>query len=167
MRRFGIAAVAAVAVALGGCGGEASGPAAGESTAALDEAPDAAPGITVTDAIVRLPMAEGRPGVAFFTISQGSGAPRKVAAVYVEGVGRAEMHESKMEGGAMSMAPVREIPLESGKSVEFKPGGLHIMLYDFGTGLTAGGTTELTVTLDNGDKVSATARVEGPIMDHM
>ena len=167
MRKVGIAAVAAVAVALGGCGNEGAAPAAGESTAALEEAPDAAPGIAVTDAVVRLPMAEGRPGVAFFTISQGSGAPRKVAAVHVEGVERSEMHESKMENGAMTMAPVREVPLESGQSVEFKPGGLHIMLYGFGTGLTAGGTTELTVTLDNGDKISAPAKVQSPAMDAM
>lgn len=165
-RAFGIAAGAALALALGGCGEKAADPAAQATTAAPDETPENAPGIALTDAVVRLPMASGRPGVAFFTVSQGNGAPRKIAGVYVDGVGRTEMHESTMKDGVASMAPVKDVPLEPGKTVEFKPGGLHVMLYDFGTGLTAGSTTELTVTLDNGDKITATAKVESPMMGH-
>jgi len=171
MRKTGFAVIAAMALGMAGCGERSADPAGGASSAAVDEAPDAAPGISVTDAVVRLPLTGGAPGVAYFTISQGSGAPRKVAAVHVEGAGRAEMHESRMDGGVMKMGPVTEVPLEPGKSVKFAAGGMHVMLYDFGTGLAAGGETELTVTLDNGDKVTARAKVEAPGggagMDHM
>lgn len=165
-RAFGMAACAALALALGGCGEKAADKVAEATTAAPDETPENAPGIALTDAVVRLPLVAGRPGVAFFTVSQGNGAPRKIAGVYVDGVGRTEMHESTMKDGVAAMAPVKEVPLEPGKTVEFKPGGLHVMLFDFGTGLTAGGTTELTVTLDNGDKITAQAKVESPAMDH-
>lgn len=161
-RAFGIAAVAALALGLGGCGEKSADLPTEATTAASDETPESAPGIALTDAVVRLPLASGRPGVAYFTVSQGSGAPRKIAGVYVDGIGRAEMHESMMEGDHGTMAPVKDVPLEPGKAVEFKPGGFHVMLYDFGTGLTAGGTTELTVTLDNGDKITTTAKVEAP-----
>ncbi len=34
------------------------------------------------------------------------------------------------------------------------------MLYEVGDTLKAGGTTEITITLDNGDKVSTPAKVE-------
>lgn len=166
MRVFGLAAVAALALGLGGCGDKAGEAPAEASSAAQDETPENAPGIALTDAVVQLPLVSGRPGVAFFTVSQGNGAPRKIAGVYVDGVGRTEMHESKMESGVATMSPVKDIPLEPGKAVEFKPGGKHVMLFDFGTGLTAGGTTELTVTLDNGDKISAIAKVQAPMMDH-
>jgi copper(I)-binding protein len=161
MRKLAITVLGAGALALGACGEKGAAPAPEATSAAADETPENAPGIALTDAVVKLPMASGRPGSAYFTLSQGNGAARKIAGVFVEGVGRAEMHESKMDNGVATMAPVKDVPIEPGKTVEFKPGGLHVMLYDFGTGLTAGGETELTVTLDNGDKISAKAKVVG------
>lgn len=161
MRMMAIAVMGAGALALGACGEKGSAPAGDATSAAADETPENAPGIALTDAVVKLPMASGRPGSAYFTLSQGSGAPRKIGGVFVEGAGRAEMHESKMENGVATMAPIKDVPIEPGKSVSFKPGGLHVMLYDFGTGLTPGGETELTITLDNGDKITAKAKVEG------
>jgi copper(I)-binding protein len=57
---------------------------------------------------------------------------------------------------------LKAVPLESGKSVEFKPGGNHVMLFDLAPTLKAGGVTELTITLDNGDKATTKAKVLGP-----
>ncbi len=161
MRLYVLAGLSSLALALTGCGEKApQEPAAASSSA--DATPENAPGIALTDAIVQLPVVAGRPGVAYFTVSQGNGAPRKVAAVHVDGAGRAEMHESKMENGVSSMSPVKEVALEPGKTVEFKPGGFHVMLFDVADTLKAGGTTELTITLDNGDKATVVAKVTSP-----
>ncbi|NML94223.1 copper chaperone PCu(A)C [Novosphingobium olei] len=156
-----LTAATGIALVLSGCSkqpGEAP-----EATASAPAAagPEAAPGITVSDAVVRLPAVSGNPGVAYFTIAQGSGAPRKIAAIHVEGVERAEMHESTMKGGIASMGAVTEVALEPGKAIQFAPGGYHVMLFGTAPTLKAGGTTELTVTLDDGDKVSVSAKVEG------
>jgi copper(I)-binding protein len=67
-----------------------------------------------------------------------------------------------MENGVSSMSPVKEVALEPGKTVEFKPGGFHVMLFDVADTLKAGGTTELTITLDNGDKATVVAKVTSP-----
>ncbi|MBB4615573.1 copper chaperone PCu(A)C [Novosphingobium taihuense] len=159
MRKLAIIGLSAIAISLAACGQKTENPGAGASESA-QAGPDAAPGVVVTDAMVRLPAVPGTPGAAYFTVSQGTGAPRRIVSVYVEGAERAEMHETKDVNGVSKMEQVKDVPIESGKSVQFKPGGLHVMLFDVGDTLKAGSTTELTITLDNGDKVSVPARIE-------
>ncbi len=159
MRKLAIIGLSALALSLGACGQKAEDPAAQASSSAA-AGPENAPGVTVTDAMVRLPAVPGTPGAAYFTVSQGSGAPRKIVSVYVEGAQRAEMHETVTKNDISSMQQVKDVPIEAGKSAAFKPGGLHVMLFDVADTLKAGTTTELTITLDNGDKVSVPAKVE-------
>lgn len=173
IRRFRplLAIPAAGLLALGGCGKpapEATASADATTTAPPSQGPTAAPGITLTDARVQLPLVHGAPGVAYFTLTQGAGAPRKLAAIDVAGVGRAEMHATMTAGGVSRMEPLKEVAIEPGKSLAFAPGGNHVMLFDIDPKLKAGSTTELTVTLDNGDKASARASVAAgpPAMDH-
>lgn len=173
MRRVLFSATLLATLALAGCGDKTPAPAASESGAPAADTPDAAPGITVSDAVVQLPAVAGNPGVAYFTIAQGNGAARKLVAVHVDGFARAEMHESTDASGVMTMKKLDSVAIEAGKTVEFKPGGNHVMLFDADGALKAGGTTELTVTLDNGDKASVTAAVKAAGddamagMDHM
>jgi len=159
MRKLVLAGLSVLALPLASCG-QSADEAAPTPAATIDSAPQNAPGINVTDAMIRLPAAPGRPGVAYFTVSQGGGAPHAIAAAYVEGVGRAEMHETVTENGVSKMQPVKAVPIESGKTVQFKAGGLHVMLFEVADTLKAGATTEITLTLDNGDKISAPAKIE-------
>lgn len=159
MRTLAIIGLSALALTVAACGQKAAEPTGSASEAAVS-GPESAPGVAVTDAMMSLPAVPGTPGAAYFTVSQGSGAPRKLVSVYVEGTGRAEMHETVTEGGVSKMQQVKDVPLEAGKSVQFKPGSMHVMLFDVADTLKAGTNTELTVTLDNGDKVSVPARVE-------
>lgn len=158
MRKVMFAGLSAVALVLTGCGQNTDSPTAAASEAA-DATPENAPGITLGDATIRLPAVPGSPGAAYFTVSQGSGAARKIAGVYVEGAERAEMHETVTANGISSMRPIKEVALEAGKTTSFKPGGLHVMLFNLDDTLKAGNTTEITITLDNGDKASVPARI--------
>lgn len=169
MRKVMIAGLSAVVLAMAGCGQNTDAPTTTPSESA-DATPESAPGITLADAMIRLPAVPGSPGAAYFTVSQGNGAPRKIAGVYVEGVERAEMHETVTSKGISSMRPVKEVALETGKTTAFKPGGLHVMLFNVDDTLKAGGMTEITITLDNGDKASVPAKIEaiggGAMEDH-
>jgi len=168
MRRTLATALALSIMSLSACGkGDAPTPGESSSAAPAADSPNAAPGMVLSDAVVRLPAVSGNPGVAYFTLSQGDGAPRKLVAVHVEGFGRAEMHQSMTEGGMMSMQAIHDVKIEAGKSVEFKPGGYHVMLFNPDASLKAGGTAELTITLDNGDKATALAKLEGAGGDNM
>lgn len=145
-------AVTALALSLTGCGSSAPAP---EPSDAAVAAPEAPPGITLSDARIQLPLVSGRPGAAYFTVSQANGAPRKIVGVSVEMAARAEMHETK--GG--TMAPVSEVGVGPGKTVKFEPGGYHVMLFDLDPKLRFAKDAELTITFDGGDKASARAAV--------
>ena len=149
---FTMSAVAAMALGLSACGSQAPQVEASEAAA---PAPDAPPGMTLSDARIQLPLVSGRPGAAYFTVSQANGAPRKLVGVAVEMAGRAEMHETK--GG--TMAPIAEVEVGPGKTIKFAPGGYHVMLFDLDPKLRFAKDAELTVTFDGGDKASARAPV--------
>lgn len=155
-------AIALSTLALTACDRQTTSEPSPAASAVTDATPENAPGVTLTDAVVQLPAVAGRPGVAYFSVSQGNGAPRKLVAVHVDGAGSAQMHESMMADGVASMAEIKELPLEAGKAVEFAPGGRHVMLFDIDPALKVGGITEMTITLDNGDKASVPAKIEGP-----
>ena len=114
--------------------------------------------MALSDARVQLPAVPGRPAVAYFTLSSGS-TPAELVAVNVAHFARAEMHESKMSGGMMTMDPVARVAIAPGKPVSFAPGGYHVMLFDGDGTLKPGQTTDLTATLANGDKISTNAKV--------
>ena len=150
------ASAGALALGLGGCDGGTPAPQASPTAQVVPENP---PGIVLSDARIQLPAVSGRPGAAYFTVSQASGAPRSIAGVTVAMVGRTELHETMKSGGASSMKPLKTVPLASGQSVAFEPGGRHVMLFDLDPKLRFEDQTDLTVRFDNGDEARAKARV--------
>ena len=72
--------------------------------------------------------------------------------------GVAEVHEMKMDGQVMTMRPVKALELPAGKTVELKPGGLHLMLMDLKQALPAGSSVPVTLVLQ--DSRGVESRVE-------
>jgi copper(I)-binding protein len=61
--------------------------------------------------------------------------------------GTAEVHEMKQEGDIMRMRQVVKVDLPAGQTVEFKPGGYHLMLMDLKQALKPGTVVPLTLVL--------------------
>ncbi len=61
-----------------------------------------------------------------------------------------EMHESRMSDGMMTMNEMPEIPVPAGATVEFKPGGLHLMLMGLQQYLEIGDQVPVTLTFESG-----------------
>jgi periplasmic copper chaperone A len=177
MRLVLSAVLSASLFALAACSGSAPSPQASASAGGMSNpvdadplAPDNAPHVSVVDPVINLPAVPGNPGVLYFTIQQDTGGPSTLAAVHVDGVGRAEMHESKTVNGVTTMDKVSSVTFGPDKPAEFKPGSFHVMLFDLASTLTAGGKdAEVTFTLANGDKVSTIAKVQaaGGALEHM
>ena len=144
------------ALALSGCGDSGKQENLKEAIESEAAAPDAKPGIAVADGVLSLPVVKGRPGAAYFTLTNGSAAAATLAAVTIEGAGKTEMHETK--GG--SMAPLGVVELKPGEVVKFARGGKHVMAFDLAETVTAGGSAEMTLTFAGGDKVSVPLKVE-------
>jgi copper(I)-binding protein len=64
----------------------------------------------------------------------------------------------KTEGGKMSA--VDEVEIAPGQSVEFAPGGFHVMAFEITDLINAGETTEMTLSFSDGDKLSMPLVVE-------
>lgn len=144
------------ALALSACQQQAEKPA--------DPSPEAKPGLTLSDGRLTMPAVMGNPGAAYFTLKNGGDKPATLAAVFIDGAEKAEMHETK--GG--SMAPLTALEVKAGEEVKFAPGGKHVMAFGLKPDLSPGSSVELTLTFADGDKLSAPLKVEAPGggMDH-
>ena len=135
-------AVMAACAMLGGCGDKA---AAG-----------------VEGAWLRLPAVPGRPGAAYFHLRAGD-RPQTLVAVSTPAAIRAELHESMGgSGGMMSMTPLRQVAVPAGGSIDFAPGGRHVMLFDVSPALKPGATAKLVLKFADGKAIETQAKVVGP-----
>lgn len=74
-----------------------------------------------------------------------------------------ELHMSSMSSdGTMSMHQQHSVPVPAGEKVEFKPGGLHVMLIDLPAELKVGDTFPLTLTFETYGKVQFDVVVREP-----
>jgi copper(I)-binding protein len=117
---------------------------------------EAKPGVKVSDARLILPAVAGNPAAAYLVIDNQTKDMVSIAAVTIQGAAKTEMHS--MEGD--SMKPVDRVDVEAGTAKRFEPGKLHIMAFELGSDLAAGGETEFTLTFTDGDKTSVLAKVE-------
>lgn len=91
---------------------------------------------------VRLPAVAGHPGAAYFEL-KGGRTDATLVAVSSPQAGRAQMHESMMQNGMSSMAPLDRVAVPAGTTVTFSPGGKHVMLFDLASTVKPGSTISL------------------------
>jgi copper(I)-binding protein len=105
-----------------------------------------------------VPGQQGTGGYMKLTAREG----QRLVSASSPAAGVAEIHEMKMEGEVMTMRPAGAIDLPAGKTVEFKPGGLHLMLMDLKQPLAAGSSVPVTLVFKNGRGVES--RVEAQLL---
>jgi copper(I)-binding protein len=110
------------------------------------------PTLSVDKGYIRLAAVPNRPAVAYFTVHGGT-ADTTLIAVNSEVSVKAELHESMKAGGMASMKPLGDVPIRSGSTVEFKPGGKHLMLFDMNPGIKPGRVVTLTATFANNQRI--------------
>ena len=130
--------------------------ACGQPTEQAASAPDAKPGLALSAGRLVLPAVKGNPAGGYFTLRNGGEKPVNLAGVFVTGAARAELHETVGE----KMAPITKLGLKPGESVEFKPGGKHVMAFELDPSLAPGGSAEITLTFEGGDKLSGPLKLE-------
>lgn len=115
--------------------------------------------LNADQSFVRLSAVSGNPSAAYFTVNGGPVADRLMA-VTSPLVGRAEMHDMKMDRGMMMMTPLAdglEVPATS--EIAFAPGGKHVMLFDVSPRVTAGGKLPLVLSFASGTTIEVQADV--------
>jgi hypothetical protein len=142
------------ALALAACGKPQDTATSADNAAA--PAPTTTGALAIANASLRLNPNSAAPSAAYFTLTGGTTADT-LTAVSSPDAGRVEMHESKMEGGMMTMAPLASIAVPAGGTVEFRQGGKHVMLFDVSAAARTAGKIKLVLTFASGATLDAEA----------
>jgi len=125
------------------------------ASAALAQAPE----LTVKDAWARMPLAPQNNSAVYVTLENSGATARSVVSVSTADAERAELHETRMEGGMMRMAPTKEVSVPARGSAELKPGGYHVMLFGVKKAVKAGDHLDVALKLNDGATVAVSATV--------
>ncbi len=125
---------------------------------ALPLATWAQPTVKVEGAWAR-PTVQGQAaGGGFLKITGGAAADKLVSAS--AGVSKTvELHTMVMEGDVMRMREIGSIEVPAGKTVELKPGGLHVMFIGIHKPLKVGDTIPLTLRFEKAGEVKVDMKV--------
>jgi copper(I)-binding protein len=106
--------------------------------------------VKVTDPWVRGTVAQQKASGMFVQLT--SAQPARLVSASSPLAGVVEIHEMSMQGDVMRMRAIPSLELPAGKTVELKPGGLHLMLLDLKQPLEMGKTVPVTLVVETGGK---------------
>jgi copper(I)-binding protein len=118
-----------------------------------------APELIVKNAWARMPLAPQNNSAVYMMLENPSTTTRSVVSVATADADKAELHEMRTEGSMMTMTPAKEVRVPAKGSVEFKPGGFHIMLFRVKKPVKAGDHLNLVLKLSDGASVPVVATV--------
>jgi periplasmic copper chaperone A len=119
--------------------------------------------ITVESAWSRATPGGAQVAGGYMKITNNGKEPDRLTAGSFPIASKFEVHEMKMDGGTMTMRPVTGgLEIKPGETVEFKPGGYHVMFMGLKQGLKEGDTVKGTLTFEKAGTLDVEYRV-GPI----
>jgi copper(I)-binding protein len=129
-------------------------------TLAATHARAAEPGVSVTDAWMRLIIRQ-RPAAGYFTLTNTSDAPKTLTGAASPGCGMLMLHQSMQKGGEDSMAMVDHVVVPAHGAVTFAPGGYHLMCMQPAATLAVGGSATVTLHFADGGTLTVPFPVRG------
>ncbi|HUR43339.1 MAG TPA: copper chaperone PCu(A)C [Aestuariivirga sp.] len=119
-----------------------------------------APGVLANDVMVMDAFArasatpEASSAVAYVTLTNRGAEADRLLSIATDGAAMAHLHDTKSQDGVLSMEAIESLDLPAGKTVEMKPGGLHIMLMGLKAPLQTGGKLHLELSFEKAGKVT-------------
>jgi copper(I)-binding protein len=120
---------------------------------------NAATGIEISNPWARPALKDGN-GAVYFLLKNHSAAVDELTGVSSEVAQTTEIHESKMEGDVMQMRQVASLPIQEKESIEFGPGGYHVMLVGLNQELKAGDEIQITLHFEGNEDILVTVPVQ-------
>ena len=123
--------------------------------------------LTIGHPYARATVAGQPTGGGYMKLVNGGPADRLVS-VSADVSSSVELHEMKMESDVMRMRQVDAIALQSGQTVELKPGGYHLMFVGLKAPLKAGESFPMKLKFEKAGEVTVDVKIEVPgAMDGM
>ena len=118
--------------------------------------------IIVKDAWARSAL-QGNTSAIYFLIDNSSEVDDALLSASTDVAMMTELHMSSVDAsGIMKMSPQENVPVPAKSSVEFKQGGLHVMLMGLMKDLKPGDLIKLTLNFENAGKISLEVPVKEP-----
>ena len=113
------------------------------------------------------PTVAGQVGGGGYLKITGGATPDRLLSASAPIAKAVELHHMQMDGDVMRMRPVDGIVVAAGRTVELKPGGLHVMFVGLNKTLKAGDSFPLTLRFEKGGDVKVDMKVmTAPAADH-
>lgn len=116
--------------------------------------------LTINNAWAR-PAAMGENSAIYFVIANPGSADvlRNATGDIAKSI---ELHISKMENNVMKMEHQEKVEVPANQNIEFKPGGLHVMLINVNQDLKVGDSFNLTLHFDHAGTKTIQVTVKQP-----
>jgi periplasmic copper chaperone A len=115
--------------------------------------------VAVTNSWARATPPGAKTAAAYVTLTNKGAAPDQLLSASTPVAGEAMLHITINDHGVMKMRPIKSIDLKPGKSVTFKPGGMHIMLMDLKQPLKEGDSFPLALTFAKAGRIETVVKV--------
>ena len=115
--------------------------------------------IGIDDPRARPTVSGQQVGGAYMTLVNKGAADRLLSATTAVAAA-VQMHIMAMDGDVMTMREVDAVDLSAGQTVEFKPGGFHLMLMGLKAPLKLGDKFAMTLRFEKAGEVVITVHVE-------
>lgn len=130
--------------------------------AALAAAPAAAGELAVTGAWSRSTPPGAKVGVVYFTLGNDTKKSDRLLKLSTPVAAGVEVHRTEVLDGIARMREVAVLHVDAGQTLEFEPGGLHVMLTGLRQPLAAGTTFELEMLFEVAGPRKVRVEVRGP-----
>jgi periplasmic copper chaperone A len=109
----------------------------------------------------RATPAGAKVGAGYLVIKNTGTTPDRLVGGSTSAAARVEIHEMTMKDHVATMRPMTGgLPIDSGKTVTFAPGGYHLMFVDLKSPLKQGGKLTATLEFEKAGKVDITFDVQ-------
>jgi hypothetical protein len=116
-------------------------------------------GLTISDAWVRMAPPTLKTHGGYLTLTNHGKEPKELISVSSDNYGEVQIHLSKIVDGVATMQRMESVEVAPGKTVEFKPGGLHLMMLSAKKPLEKGKTVPITLRFRSGETIECEAMV--------
>jgi hypothetical protein len=121
----------------------------------------AQPDVTVTQGRIQV-LLPSRPAGGYFTLENHGDTQLVLSGASAPDCQSLMLHRSSTQGGMASMAMVARVPVPPHGSIQFAPGGYHLMCMEpSGALLTHTGTETVTLHFADGQSVTAPFAIQG------
>lgn len=114
----------------------------------------------VESAWVRLLPPTVRSTALYFTVKNESASSMRIDRLTLDWASHVEFHETLERDGMMHMVPLEDTQLAPGQSMEFKPGGKHVMVMGLREPLQAGAQLSATLHYSIVGSAAVTSSIE-------